>query len=65
MMMFWEWLLIATGFLGALTLVFLVRKLHRWWCTPFSATVFHSPKGGCTEAVVAELKKARRDHSAL
>ena len=57
----WEYLLIATGFFGALTVVFLLRKLHQWISTPFSATVFHSPKGGCTEAVVAELNRARRE----
>jgi phosphatidylserine/phosphatidylglycerophosphate/cardiolipin synthase-like enzyme len=57
----WEYLLIATGFSGALTVVFLLRKLHQWIYTPFSATVYHSPKGGCTEAVVAELNRARRE----
>jgi phosphatidylserine/phosphatidylglycerophosphate/cardiolipin synthase-like enzyme len=57
----WEYLLMATGFMGALTLMFLIRKLHNWISTPFSATVFHSPKGGCTEAVVAELNRARRE----
>ncbi|OAI40740.1 hypothetical protein AYO40_04330 [Planctomycetaceae bacterium SCGC AG-212-D15] len=61
MFMLWEYLLIATGFMGALTLVFLMRKFYQWIHTPFSATVFHSPKGGCTEAVVAELNRARRE----
>lgn len=55
------WLLLATGFTGALTLVFLARALHRRLATPPSVAVFYSPKGGCTDAVVRELKGARRE----
>src|ERR1700731_1481554 len=55
------WLLLATGFTGGLTFVFLLRRAHRWLVTPFSVSVHHSPKGGCTDAIVAELKKARRE----
>jgi phosphatidylserine/phosphatidylglycerophosphate/cardiolipin synthase-like enzyme len=55
------WLQLATGFTGALTLVFLVRALHRKLTTPPSAAVLYSPKGGCTDAVVRELKAARRE----
>jgi phosphatidylserine/phosphatidylglycerophosphate/cardiolipin synthase-like enzyme len=55
------WMLLATGFTGALTLVFLTRALHRRFATPLSAAVLFSPKGGCTDAVVAELKAARRE----
>jgi phosphatidylserine/phosphatidylglycerophosphate/cardiolipin synthase-like enzyme len=61
MLQIWEWLLIATGLTGGWTLVFLARKLHNWFYTPFSVSVHHSPKGGCTEAVVAELNRARRE----
>jgi phosphatidylserine/phosphatidylglycerophosphate/cardiolipin synthase-like enzyme len=61
MFMLWEYLLLATGFTGALTLVLLMRKVYQWFHTPFSATVHHSPKGGCTDAVVAELNRARRE----
>jgi phosphatidylserine/phosphatidylglycerophosphate/cardiolipin synthase-like enzyme len=56
-----DWLLLATGFTGALTLVFLVRGLHRRLFTPPSVVAYHSPKGGCTEAVVRALQKARRE----
>jgi phosphatidylserine/phosphatidylglycerophosphate/cardiolipin synthase-like enzyme len=55
------WLLLATGFTGALTLVFTVRWLHRQLATPPSVAVFFSPKGGCTDTVVRELKAARRE----
>jgi len=55
------WLLLATGCTGGLTLVFLARKVHHWFVTPMSLSVYHSPKGGCTDAIVAELKKARRE----
>lgn len=56
-----ESLLIATGFMGALTLIFLVRAIHRRMGTPLSVGVHYSPKGGCTEAVVQELQKARHE----
>ncbi len=55
------WLLVATGFSGALTLVFLVRRVQHWLFTPLSLTAYHSPKGGCTDAIVAELARARRE----
>ena len=54
-----DWLLISTGFTGALTLVYLVRAAYRWWAPPLSLSVFHSPKGGCTDAVVREIQAAR------
>ncbi len=53
------WLLVATGFTGALTLRYLARMVYRLWHTPFSAEVHFSPKGGCTETVVRELGAAR------
>ncbi len=56
-----EGLLIATGFTGALTFLFLVRAIHRRLGTPLSLAVHYSPKGGCTEAVVRELQKARHE----
>jgi phosphatidylserine/phosphatidylglycerophosphate/cardiolipin synthase-like enzyme len=55
------WLLLATGFTGALTLVFLVRQVYFRLVTPPSVAVCFSPKGGCTEAVVRELQHARRE----
>jgi phosphatidylserine/phosphatidylglycerophosphate/cardiolipin synthase-like enzyme len=56
-----EWLLVATGFTGAYSLLFLGRALHRRLATPPSVAVHFSPKGGCTEAVVRELQTARRE----
>lgn len=55
------WLLLATGFTGGLTLVFLIRWLWQWLGFRLSVTVHHSPKGGCTDAIVRELQKARRE----
>jgi phosphatidylserine/phosphatidylglycerophosphate/cardiolipin synthase-like enzyme len=55
------WLLIATGFTGAFTLLFLGRAVHRRLATPPSVAVHFSPKGGCTEAIVRELQAARRE----
>jgi phosphatidylserine/phosphatidylglycerophosphate/cardiolipin synthase-like enzyme len=55
-----EWLLVATGFMGALTLRYLARKAAHAWSTPPSLTPHFSPKGGCTDAVVREIAAARR-----
>jgi phosphatidylserine/phosphatidylglycerophosphate/cardiolipin synthase-like enzyme len=55
-----EWVYLATGFTGAWTLIFLIRELARRLGWKASWTVYFSPKGGCQEAVVAELKRARR-----
>ena len=55
------WLLLATGFTGALTLVFFLRWLYRVFGTLPSVAVYFSPKGGVTEAVVRELKASRRE----
>src|SRR5947209_6743928 len=55
------WLQIATGFTGALTLVFLLRMLARRLGRMPSLAVYFSPKGGCQEALVRELKAARRE----
>jgi phosphatidylserine/phosphatidylglycerophosphate/cardiolipin synthase-like enzyme len=55
------WLLLATGFTGSLTLVFLARWLHRTIGTLPSVMVYFSPKGGATDAVLHELKAARRE----
>jgi phosphatidylserine/phosphatidylglycerophosphate/cardiolipin synthase-like enzyme len=52
-------LLVATGFTGALTLVYLLRVLYHTWHTPPSLEVHFSPKGGCTDTVVRELGHAR------
>jgi phosphatidylserine/phosphatidylglycerophosphate/cardiolipin synthase-like enzyme len=58
---FMTWVLLATGFTGALTLLFLVRLVYRRFALTPSIAVYHSPKGGCTDAVVRELRGARRE----
>lgn len=55
------WVLLATGFTGAWTLRFLWKMLVQWFVTLPTTSVFFSPKGGCTEAVVAQLQRARRE----
>jgi len=55
------WLQIGTGFFGALTLMHRLRLLARRFGRVLSLGVFFSPKGGCENALVAELKKARRE----
>jgi phosphatidylserine/phosphatidylglycerophosphate/cardiolipin synthase-like enzyme len=56
-----DWLLISTGFTGALTLVFLCRRAHRWFKTPLSLAVHFSPKGGCTDVIVRRIRSARHE----
>ena len=56
-----DWLLIATGFTGAWTLLYLVRTAHHAWFTPPSVEAHFSPKGGCTDAIVRELGHARHE----
>jgi PLD-like domain len=55
------WLLLATGFTGALTLVFAARWLGRVFGLLPTAAAHFSPDGGCTAAVVAAVRKARRE----
>ncbi|HKB40581.1 MAG TPA: phospholipase D-like domain-containing protein [Gemmataceae bacterium] len=55
------WLHMATGFTGALTLVFLARAVYRAIADAPSVAAYFSPKGGCTDAVVRELKRARKE----
>ena len=55
------WLLLATGCTGAFTLHFLWTKVLHLFRPPLSASVYFSPRGGCTEAIVAELRRARRE----
>jgi phosphatidylserine/phosphatidylglycerophosphate/cardiolipin synthase-like enzyme len=56
-----DWLLIGTGFTGALTLLYLLRRVWFSLRTPPSITSRFSPKGGCTDAVVDELKQAKKE----
>jgi phosphatidylserine/phosphatidylglycerophosphate/cardiolipin synthase-like enzyme len=55
------WVLLATGFTGALTMVFLLRSIHRQLGNLPSVNVYFSPKGGCADAVVREINAARRE----
>jgi phosphatidylserine/phosphatidylglycerophosphate/cardiolipin synthase-like enzyme len=55
------WLLLATGFTGGLTLVFLMRRFWHWWSPPPELTSHFSPKGGCTDVVIGELQAARHE----
>jgi phosphatidylserine/phosphatidylglycerophosphate/cardiolipin synthase-like enzyme len=54
-------LLIATGFTGALSLLYLARLMHRFFYPPQSILVHFSPAGGCTDAVVREIAAAKRE----
>jgi len=56
-----NWMLIGTGFTGALTLVFLLRGLARSLTQTPSVDVRFSPKGGCADAVVREIDRARHE----
>ncbi|MBI3408326.1 MAG: phospholipase D family protein [Planctomycetes bacterium] len=58
---FLMWLQIATGFMGALTLLHFLRVLGRKLGQVPEVRTYFSPKGGCQEAIVAELQKARRE----
>jgi phosphatidylserine/phosphatidylglycerophosphate/cardiolipin synthase-like enzyme len=55
------WLQIATGFLGAMTLVYWFRWLGRRFGRLLHLNVFFSPKGGCEDALVQAISKARRE----
>jgi phosphatidylserine/phosphatidylglycerophosphate/cardiolipin synthase-like enzyme len=55
------WIQVATGAFGTLTLVFAFRWVLRKLGFILQVRAFFSPKGGCQEAIVAELKKARRE----
>lgn len=56
-----DWLLIATGFAGAWTLLYLLRTAYHTVYTPPSLEAHFSPKGGCTDAIVHEIQHARRE----
>jgi phosphatidylserine/phosphatidylglycerophosphate/cardiolipin synthase-like enzyme len=55
------WIYIATGFTGAWTLWFLARWLAHQFGSVLVIEHRFSPKGGCQDAVVRELKGARRE----
>jgi phosphatidylserine/phosphatidylglycerophosphate/cardiolipin synthase-like enzyme len=55
------WIQIATGFFGGLTLIYLVRILGRKLGHISDMQVRFSPKGGCQEALVQEVRKSRNE----
>jgi phosphatidylserine/phosphatidylglycerophosphate/cardiolipin synthase-like enzyme len=55
------WIQIATGFFGALTLLHGLRWIGRKLGHVVDTKVHFSPKGGCQEAVVQEIRKAHRE----
>jgi phosphatidylserine/phosphatidylglycerophosphate/cardiolipin synthase-like enzyme len=60
-----EYLLIGTGFTGALTLIYVARLLINGFRPPASIEALFSPKGGCTEAIVREIGHARHEVQVL
>jgi len=56
-----EGILLATGFTGALTLVFIARAIARWRRPGCSVSVYCSPKGGCTDALVGQIALAKKE----
>ncbi len=55
------WLQIATGFFAAMTLMHWLRLLARRFGRILNLAFYFSPKGGCQEALLAELHKARHE----
>jgi phosphatidylserine/phosphatidylglycerophosphate/cardiolipin synthase-like enzyme len=54
-------LMLATGFSGALTLVYFVRVIYRRLVTPPSAQAHFSPHGDCTAVIVREIERSRHE----
>lgn len=55
------WIQMATGAFGAFTLVYLCRAGLRKLGYILEINSYFSPKGGCQEAIVREIGKARRE----
>ena len=60
-----DWLLLATAITGAGTAWYLLRLCGRMFGSAPSVAVHFSPKGGCTEAIVREVQRARRSVQVL
>jgi phosphatidylserine/phosphatidylglycerophosphate/cardiolipin synthase-like enzyme len=54
------WGLVLAGFSIGLALRYLFAMFHEWFATK-QAAVYFSPKGGCTEAIVAEIRHAHSE----
>lgn len=59
--MFMDAVLIATGFTGALTVVWLGRLVGQLFRKAVSVAVSFAPGGGCTDVLVREIGAARRE----
>jgi phosphatidylserine/phosphatidylglycerophosphate/cardiolipin synthase-like enzyme len=55
------WIQVATGAMGTMTLVYMWRIVKRKLGFVPEVAARFSPKGGCLDAIVAELKAARRE----
>ena len=55
------WIQVATGFMGACTLLFLLRLLARKLGLVLDLKAHFSPNGGGRDAVLHALNKARRE----
>jgi phosphatidylserine/phosphatidylglycerophosphate/cardiolipin synthase-like enzyme len=55
------WIQMATGAFGAFTLVYFARSGMRKLGFILEINAYFSPKGGCQEAIVKEIGKARRE----
>ena len=55
------WIQVATGFTGAMTLTYVWRWLGRKLGHILHVNAFFSPKGGCQDALVQVVAKARRE----
>ena len=53
------WIQVTTGAMGMLTLVYLFRGLTRKFGSVLDIQAHFSPKGGCQDAILRELKAAR------
>jgi phosphatidylserine/phosphatidylglycerophosphate/cardiolipin synthase-like enzyme len=60
-----DWLMMATVVTGIGTAIYLVRLFGRYFGGSSAVAVYFSPKGGCTDAIVAELQRARRSIQVL
>jgi phosphatidylserine/phosphatidylglycerophosphate/cardiolipin synthase-like enzyme len=56
---------LATGFTGALSLIYLVRVVYHRFHAPLHLAAHFSPHGGCTDVIVRELRGARREVQVL
>ncbi|MFO0927013.1 MAG: hypothetical protein U0736_08215 [Gemmataceae bacterium] len=59
--MFMDAVLIATGFTGALTVVWLARLVGQLFRKAVSVAVSFAPGGGCTDVLVREIGAGRRE----